>query len=55
MDDRGSTPGTGRDFSLRHRVQTDFGGPSSFLSNGCVGIFPEGKADGVRRWPLTSI
>jgi len=42
-------------FSLCHRVQT---GPGAHPASSPVGTgvsFPEGKAAGERRWPLTSI
>jgi len=42
QDDRGSVPGRGKNFSLRHRVQTSPGSHPAFYSIGTGGLFPWG-------------
>jgi hypothetical protein len=44
LDDRGSIPGEGWEFSLHHRVQTGSGAHPAYCPMGTEGSFREGKA-----------
>jgi len=44
LDDQGSIPGRGKTFSLRHRVQTNFGAHPVSYTMGTGGYFSECKA-----------
>jgi len=55
LDDRVSTPGSGKNFSLRHHVQTDaVVYPSSYLMDTRDSSLG-GKALGAENWPPTSV
>jgi hypothetical protein len=47
LDYRGSIPGGGWEFSLRHRVQTGSGPHTASYPMGTRGSFPRGKAAGA--------
>jgi hypothetical protein len=52
MDDWGSIPGRGKDFSLCHRVQTGSGTHPASYQMGTVCFFRRVKAAGACNWPL---
>jgi hypothetical protein len=55
LDDRGLIPGSARDFSLLHTVQTVCGPTQSLTQCAPWRCIPRGKAAGAWSWPITSI